>query len=190
MDRLSALIAVALLAAGCDKKDAPAGEPAGRVNAAKTGAKKGTTPEAFCDVYHPAASAPAFAWSAAIASPPPAAPAKWRWINVWATWCTPCIEEMPRLAKWRDKLGVQLTFVSVDESDADIAAYRKQQPATPETLRLDQAKANEWFGQLGLDGSPPIPIHIFVDASNKLRCVRAGGVNEPDLAVVEKLLAE
>jgi thiol-disulfide isomerase/thioredoxin len=190
MDRLSALIVVAIAGLGCDKKDAPAGEPSGRVNAAKTGAKRGATPEAFCDVHHPAASAPAFAWSAAIASPPPAAPAKWRWINIWATWCKPCLEEMPRLAKWRDKLGVQLTFISVDESDADVEAFRKLQPDTPESIRLDQTKANEWFAQLGLAGSSTIPIHIFVDPAGKLRCVRAAGVTEPDLAVVEKLLAE
>ena len=188
MDRLHALIIIAAL--GCDKKDAPAGEPAGRVNSAKTGQQRGTTPEAFCDVHRTAAAAPALAWPAAITSPPPAAPGKWRWINVWATWCKPCIEEMPRLAKWRDKLGVQLTFISVDESDDDIATYRKLHPETPESLRLDQAKANEWFNQLGLEGTPPIPIHIFVDASNKVRCARAGGVNEPDLAVVEKLLTQ
>ena len=190
MDRLSALIVVALTTLGCDKKAAPAGEPSGRVNAAKTGTKRGATPESFCDVHHPAASAPAFAWSAAIASPPPAAPGKWRWINVWATWCKPCLEEMPRLAKWRDKLGVQLSFLSVDESDAEIEAFRKLQPGTPESIRIDQAKAYEWLAQLGLDGSPPIPVHIFVDGANKLRCVRAAGVIETDLAVVEKLLAE
>ena len=190
MDRLHALIILLLLAVGCDKKAAPSGEPAGRVNAAKTDKQRGTTPEAFCDVHHAAAAAPPFAWPAALASPPTATPGKWRWINIWATWCPPCIEEMPRLVKWRDKLGLQLTFISVDSTDEEIAAYRKLHPETPESLRLDEKVANEWFAQLGLDGSPPIPIHIFVDSANKLRCARAGGVNEPDLAVVEKLLSQ
>ena len=46
-----------------------------------------------------------------------------------------------------------------------------------------------WFRDLGLIGDPPIPIHVFVDATNHVRCARAGGVREQDYAVVEKLLA-
>ena len=98
---------------------------------------------------------------------------------------------MPRLQRWRDKLGLDLAFVSVDESAAVIETFREAHPATPSSLRLaDPEQANTWFGQLGLDGNPPIPIHVFVDPGGKVRCARAGGVNEPDLAVIEKLLAE
>jgi len=190
MDRLSALALIIALAAGCEKKESP-GEPAGRVNAAKTGTKRGTTPEAFCDVHHAAAGAPAFEWPALVGTAPPAVAGKWRWINVWATWCKPCLEEMPRLARWQAKLNVELAFVSVDETDAEVATYRQAHPEAPPSVRLvEPAKASEWFGKFGLAGDPPIPIHLFVDPAGKVRCARAGGVNEADLAVVERLLAE
>ncbi|MEJ7596775.1 MAG: TlpA disulfide reductase family protein [Kofleriaceae bacterium] len=179
-----------LAVAACDKRE-PAGEPAGRVNGAKTEARRATTPAAFCDVHPTAIGAPAFAWPALDATAPPATAGKWRWINVWATWCKPCLEEMPRLVRWRDKLGLDLVFVSVDESAAVIETFRKDHPATPPSLRLaDPEQANTWFSQLGLEGNPPIPIHLFVDPAGKVRCARAGGVNEPDLAVIEQLLAE
>ena len=117
----------------------------------------------------------------------------WRWINIWATWCKPCIEEMPRLAKWREKLGVkyELAFVSVDENEADLAEFRKANPQTPASPRLaDPAKQADWYVSLGLDGGAPVPIHIFVEPSGHVRCARAGGVREQDFAAIEKLFSQ
>jgi thiol-disulfide isomerase/thioredoxin len=189
MDRLPAVIAALALVA-CE--DPPAGEPTSRVNAGKATAQKGATVEAFCDVYTPAAKAQPLAWPA-LTTAAPAPASSWRWINVWASWCKPCIEEMPRLQKWRTKLSVgrtiDLAFVSVDESEADLAAHRKDHADTPPTLRLADSKQQEaWYDQLGLK-SPTIPIHIFVDPANRVRCVRSGGVREQDYAIVEKLLS-
>lgn len=193
MDRLSALICVLALA-GCEDK-APGGEPAGRVNGAKTTQHQGATTDAFCDVRPAAAAAAPLVWPALTGAAP--APAKtWRWINAWATWCHPCVEEMPRIAKWQGRLAagghpVELQFVSVDESDAVVAEFRKANAAIPPTLRLAAPdKVNDWLHQLGLQGEPPIPVHIFVDPQNRVRCVRAGSIGDADYAVVAKLLAE
>ena len=186
MDRLSALIVVVALT-GCEDKQAPA--PSSRVNGAKVTAKK-ADPAAFCDKQLDAASAPAFV-APPLASGALPASAKWRWINVWATWCKPCIEEMPRLLRWQAQLATfELQFVSVDESDDDIAAYRKLHPETPPSVRLAKPDAQgAWFAQLGLDAGAPIPVHVFVDPQGRVRCVRAGGVGEQDLAAIEALLA-
>jgi thiol-disulfide isomerase/thioredoxin len=184
MDRLSALIALSLVAS-CDKKTEE--PPAGRVNGAKVATKK-TDAAAFCDKIYKPEEAPTF-------KPPPlasgslATSTKWRWINVWATWCKPCVDEIPRIIKWQPKLGFELQLVSMDESDADVEEYRKEQPGTPVSLRLANPDAKgAWFKELGLDEGAPIPVHVFVDASNHVRCIRAGGVREQDLPMVEALL--
>lgn len=187
MDRLSAVIVIALVA--CEDTGKP-GEPPSRVNGAKVAQKSAST-EAFCDVHYSADKAPAFAWPQ-IANTPGATPS-WRWINVWATWCNPCVEEMPRLVKWRDKLHnkIDLAFISIDETDDAVAAYRKAHADAPATLRMPDAKMRAtWFKSLGLDGEPPIPVHVFVDAKGRTRCARAGGVREQDFGAVEKLLGE
>jgi thiol-disulfide isomerase/thioredoxin len=126
MDRLPAL-AIALALVSCD--EGKSGEPPpSRVNAAKTTKGQGTTVESFCDVYASGDKAKPFAWpKLAESSPWPTSSNTWRWINVWATWCKPCVEEIPRLVKWRDKLK---TF--------DLAFCRSTTPATT-TRRVQES---------------------------------------------------
>lgn len=199
MDRLSAvalalLLGLALGAGGCDDDGAEAPPPptASRFEAV---AKKKVerSPEAFCDTYTPGDGAPAF-------EPPPLSggatfPGEgWRWVNLWATWCKPCREEMPLLVEWEKKLGgegakLDLVFVSVDGSDQVVADFRKDHPDTPESLRVQSMEALAPFlSSVGLGEGAPIPIQIFVGPDDKVRCVRAGAVGEDDLSAVEKIL--
>lgn len=213
MDRLSAVIALCALV-GCEDK-APSGDPPSRVNAAKTAQRKDASVEAFCDVYAPADKAKPMTWPELVAPRFDAGKGRhvetaatgkptgsgWRWVNIWATWCKPCVEEIPRLVKWQHTLGkIELTLVSVDQAASDLDRFEQVHPGALKgvgaLLRLapqasaDHDKAQEtWFAQLGLQGAPPIPIHVFVDPQDRVRCVRAGGVREQDYAVIEKLLA-
>ena len=171
--------------------------PTSRVNAAKVNAPQAATTEAFCDGYFAGDRGPTFAWPAVTGGKAPAASGStWRWVNVWATWCKPCIEEMPRLLRWKDKLAaagkpIELAFISVDESDAEVDTFRKSHPDVPPSVRIaDPAQQAAWFGALGLDAAAPIPVHVFVAPSGKTRCARAGGVRDQDYAVVERLLGE
>jgi thiol-disulfide isomerase/thioredoxin len=191
MDRLSIVI---VLLAACGK-DTAAPPPSRTESVSAT--KKPASTEAFCDVHKTDDSGPAFTFPPlAAGAASPTAAGHWRWVNLWATWCKPCIEEMPRLARWRDQLAkaghpVDLAFISVDESDAEVTAFRKQHADAPESLRVgDLGKQAAWLGSLGIDAGAPIPIHIFASPTGHVRCSRAGGVREQDYAAIEKLLAE
>jgi len=186
----SLILGVAAAAACNDKPAAPA---ASRVDSVAADPKQGPSTEGFCDVRAPAERAPAFQFPALAGAAPPAATG-WRWINVWATWCKPCLEELPRLHRWKDRLSaagrkLDLAFVSVDESDDVVAAFRKAHPEAPDSARLaDPAGLPAWLKALGLDEGAPIPIHVFVDPSGHTRCVRAGGVGEADYELVERVV--
>ncbi|MGA8878744.1 MAG: TlpA disulfide reductase family protein, partial [Candidatus Korobacteraceae bacterium] len=45
-------------------------------------------------------------------------------LNFWATWCPPCIEEMPSLVQLQKQMGDKVTILAVSE-DADDAAYKQ-----------------------------------------------------------------
>jgi peroxiredoxin len=44
-------------------------------------------------------------------------------LNIWATWCLPCVEEMPSMEKLYKKLkneGLEILAVSIDEAGAEV----------------------------------------------------------------------
>ena len=80
-------------------------------------------------------------------------------INIWATWCGPCLAEMPEMIELQNKLKgkpfVILTF-AVDDSKADIVAFQKKKKY-PFIIVHDRDKSI-WNKVLG--GSLP-STHIF-----------------------------
>jgi thiol-disulfide isomerase/thioredoxin len=198
MDRLHLVIAAALLfGMACDDKpkkdDTPATTPS-RVNAVVAKKQAAEAPADFCDVYHADASAAAKFEYPELTADPPASGAGWRWVNVWATWCKPCVEEMPRLATWEtalkgDGLG-GIVFLSADDSDEIVTKFRAEHSEVPESVRMTSADALQpWLNGLGLQGSPSLPVHIFVDGSGAARCVRMGGVTDNDRGAVERVIS-
>lgn len=193
MDRLSTVIVAGLVAgaAGCGGGDKPA--PArSRVDAVQAAAPAQVDPREFCEVWHEPAAAPALQWPK-LTGPAPAASGRSRWINVWATWCKPCIEELPRLARWRDELArkadFELVFLGADGDPAAVQTFAKDHPEVVGSLELQGADALQpWAAAVGVPGQAVLPIHVFVDGKDRVRCVRTAGVGEGDRAAVESLL--
>jgi thiol-disulfide isomerase/thioredoxin len=106
---------------------------------------------------------------------------------VWATWCKPCIEELPMLTRvlgdWKKQgQAVELTLVSVDADAAAAQQFIAQHAGTPATLQIsDPAQATPWLTSLGLATGSSIPVHMIVDAQGNLVCARSGGISEEDL---------
>lgn len=192
MDRLPTLIVLVCLIAwlsACD--DVATRAPPSRV-VAVAAEEEPVSP--LCDRQFDASDAPPMRWPAladGAAPPPPAAGP--RWVNVWATWCAPCVEEMPRLSRWEARLqtdgaAVEMRFLSADSDPSAVETFREAHPEAPETLRMaDPTELEAWATSLGLPGAS-LPVHVLLDAENRVRCLRAGGVGEDDYAAARAAL--
>jgi thiol-disulfide isomerase/thioredoxin len=195
MDRLSLVtLALAGLVSACEsgKSESSSAGSRSRFEAVEAQADPRFAPDQFCENWQ-AGGGPAFSFPPLAGAAAPA-PGPVRWVNVWATWCKPCIEEFPRIADWKAKLDAtghptEVVFVSVDGADVDLAGFAKTHPQVEDTLRIsDPEQLSGWLVSLGLPANAVLPIHLFVDAAGKLRCVRMGGVGAEDYAGVEAVI--
>jgi cytochrome c biogenesis protein CcmG/thiol:disulfide interchange protein DsbE len=69
-------------------------------------------------------------------------------LNFWATWCPPCVEEMPSLVKLQSNLKdrVAVLAVSVDEDERSYRTFLKKNHVDLLTVRDPQQKSNELYG--------------------------------------------
>ena len=69
-------------------------------------------------------------------------------LNFWATWCPPCVEEMPSLVKLQSNLKDRavVVAVSVDEDERSYRTFLKKNNVDLLTIRDPQQKSNELYG--------------------------------------------
>jgi thiol-disulfide isomerase/thioredoxin len=131
--------------------------------------------------------------------PPAAIPTGGRltWINLWAAWCVPCKEEMPRLRSFAARLaqagqGMNLVFLSLDDDERQLETFLAAEPAggMRSTYWLREGHEREqWLAQAGLAKDPQLPAHVLVDRRGKIRCVIAGAIEDDDFVQVRALVS-
>jgi thiol-disulfide isomerase/thioredoxin len=122
---------------------------------------------------------------------------KWLWINLWAAWCAPCKEEMPRVAAFASRLAqngqdVTLAFVSLDDDERQLeqflAADGDGHPRATYWLR-DGRERDEWLAAMGLPKAPDLPVQVLVDPRGKVRCTVHGAVEDRDFSEIAGTLS-
>lgn len=104
-------------------------------------------------------------------------------INFWATWCTPCVAELPYFAELYAKYGDEISLVAIhsnlvtDDVEKFLAGENLDMP-----FGLDQT--GNVIKSLG--GSTQLPMTVIVDADGKVVYNKVGSVT---LAVLEGLVS-
>lgn len=107
-------------------------------------------------------------------------------INFWATWCAPCLREMPLLeAAWQNRKSDALTIVgiAVDRLEA-VQPYLEQTPVAYPIL-VGQSDAMEAAEAFGPDFAG-LPYTVFAAAGGRVVGVHSG---ELHAAQLERILA-
>lgn len=101
--------------------------------------------------------------------------------NFWATWCTPCIEEMPELSAMQLDMadhGVQILGIGID-SEANIRRFAGKYPVSYPLL-VARGDALEWMRALG-NSQGGLPFTVVVDPAGTIRTRVLGRFSEPAL---------
>lgn len=111
-------------------------------------------------------------------------------LNFWASWCPPCLREMPSMERLRMKMtGRPLAIVALDsaETPAEVNAYlSRMKLGFPILLDPDGSNTKRWkvFA---------LPTSFLLDADGRVRYVLTGPTEWDEgeaLGVIESLLAE
>ncbi len=93
-------------------------------------------------------------------------------INFWATWCVPCVEELPHfltVAQDMRKKPVKFIFVSLDfpkNKESRLIPFIKDKHLEERVILLNDPNSNKWINQVNTEWSGSIPATIIYKKNN------------------------
>jgi len=101
-------------------------------------------------------------------------------VNFWATWCAPCVEEMPLLAQFQKDNAARITIVGIAVDEPGRARKFAQDLAVGYPLLFGLPEAM-LVGRSYGNNSGMLPYSVLVDASGVVRWTRLGVLDRTQL---------
>lgn len=105
-------------------------------------------------------------------------------VNFWATWCAPCVEEIPMFIKVQDKYrgkGLQFVGISLDKEDKTSDFGRKFGINYPSLIgTLDTIEISRQVGNT----RRVLPYTVILDRKGQVAATELGGLTEEKLEVI------
>jgi len=98
-------------------------------------------------------------------------------VNFWATWCAPCLEELPMFESSNQKFGDQINFLGINISDSPTKAEKMIDDIGISYLMGRDPEGN-FLVELGVVG---LPATVFIDSQGNLIDVHIGQISIADL---------
>jgi len=97
-------------------------------------------------------------------------------LNLWASWCVPCREEIPELSAFADtNPGIAVVGVAVNDGRADAMALAREL-APSYLVGMDATgRLRDSYPSVGM------PFTVFIDSQGVIRWSKAGGVTAAEL---------
>ncbi|MFD1294764.1 TlpA family protein disulfide reductase [Lutibacter holmesii] len=94
-------------------------------------------------------------------------------INFWATWCKPCVEELPAFEKlhenYKDK-NVEVILVSLDFTshiETRLLPFIKEHNLKPKVVVMGDPDQNTWIPKVSTEWSGAIPATVIYNKNNR-----------------------
>ncbi len=112
-------------------------------------------------------------------------------VNFWASWCSPCVEELPAFERIGEEYGhlkVKVLLVSLDfpkQIESKLVPFLEQNQIQSEVLVLNDPDANKWIDRVDPSWSGSLPATLIYHKSD--RTFREGAYNYEELkSIVEQ----
>jgi cytochrome c biogenesis protein CcmG/thiol:disulfide interchange protein DsbE len=105
-------------------------------------------------------------------------------LNFWATWCAPCVDEVPSLVQLQQRMknqGVVVLAVSVDEDGTAYQQFLRNHNVDLLTVRDPSGKSNDLYGTF------KFPETYIIDRNGIMRRKFIGEVDWSEPEIVEFL---
>lgn len=95
-------------------------------------------------------------------------------INFWATWCKPCVAELPYFEQLHAQIGdqkIKVVLVSLDfakDVETKLVNFVQQRRLKPSVIALTDGKYNDWIDKVHPDWGGAIPVTYIYRAEQVL----------------------
>jgi thiol-disulfide isomerase/thioredoxin len=113
-------------------------------------------------------------------------------INFWATWCAPCVKELPlfeRISQQRKDVAVTLVSMDmdIDPNPAKVHKFVARKKMTSSVLILNEANPNSYIDKIEKEWSGALPATIVINTTTGKRVFVERELHEGEL---EKFIEE
>lgn len=108
-------------------------------------------------------------------------------VNFWATWCIPCVKELPAFSIVQDlykNRPVKIVLVSFDFKEqypSALSAWVKKKKLTPEVAWLNETNPNKYIPKLAPDWEGGLPATLLINNKTGKRLLKPTEVTADEL---------
>lgn len=115
---------------------------------------------------------------------------KLRVYNFWATWCAPCVKEMPYFEKAQaENPDLELVFISMDDGRKPdrVTNFMEKRGIQAPVFLLDDVDYNKWIDKVSPDWSGAIPATLFIQPDGTKHFIEGELESEELESIIKKL---
>ncbi|MFL0356948.1 DsbE family thiol:disulfide interchange protein [Erythrobacter sp. GH1-10] len=105
-------------------------------------------------------------------------------LNIWASWCLPCIAEAPQLEALKEE-GVEIVGIAIRDKPEDVAEFLERHGNPYSRIGADD------ISQLQIEiGAAGVPETFVIDAQGNIRHQHIGDIREDDVPELLEILED